>query len=259
MARSVLARRLHGEVSLSIVAIGRSSLTAAELAAMRQQSIEKLPTPLRPQFLKHSDEQSLAALDAVKNAIGEFTLGDYGDWAIISASRHLGRAAFAAVIAKYQVDGPWGVSVQVIPHSSPHAVAGTLSLALNCHGPCIGAGFAPGDELQAMLSLAAFVQRPGIGGAWFVSSGFTDSGQRCTAAALAIVNAGNHRFGDAIGHIHIDNRTSGTTAWQATVQDVPFADFLTADEPQALTWRGANGGLAISVELQRNRLAIACS
>ena len=100
------------------------------------------------------------------------TNNDFHDWAIVSSSRNLGRSAFAAVIDKYREQGPWGVSVQVIPHCTAHAVAGTISLALDSHGPCIGAGGGPNGEIDSLFSAACILQQPDWFGAWIVFSGW---------------------------------------------------------------------------------------
>lgn len=197
---------------LAIVAHGSAALTAAELAAVRQSPSDGVSPrlgprfhKLKPQFLKHSEEQTLAALAAVSAALetGEVA-HDFDRWSIVSSTRYLARTAFAAVIDKYQVDGPWGVSVQAIPHGTPHAVASTLSLALGIHGPSIGVGAAAGDESQALLSAASLLQNPHWPGAWLLFSAWSseapaevvDSHSKavptCIAAALAVVNPDLH-------------------------------------------------------------------
>src|SRR5690348_4191012 len=148
-----ISRSDAGSAELAVLAHGAARLSVSELAQLRQQSIERFSAQLRPQLLKHSDEQTLAAAVALDRAVGQMPWCEtYADWAVVSATQYLGRAAFAAVIAKYKVDGPWGVSVQVIPHTSPHALASTISMGLASHGPCIGAGTAPGEESRALLT-----------------------------------------------------------------------------------------------------------
>lgn len=196
-----------GTMRLAIIAHGTAALTPSELGALRQPRNERSAPSLgprfhklKPQFLKHSEDQTLAALAAASAALDDFGPGeDFGSWAVVSSTRYLGRGAFAAVIDKYQIDGPWGVSVQAIPHGSPHAVASTLSLAMGIHGPCIGVGAATGDESQALLSAASLLQdrrRPGawlLFTAWSPESPTDDSGTPaaeavCLAAALAVVH-----------------------------------------------------------------------
>lgn len=183
---------------LFIIAHGAASLDGDELRAMRQQSVPRFSATLRPQLLKHSDEQTLAAAVALDRAIAQLAHGEepgFSCWAIVSATRYLGRTAFAAVIDKYQIDGPWGVSVHGIPHASPHALASSLSLALGSHGPCLGAAGAPGKEWQAILTSAALLSRTDVPGVWLIVSGWsgestddTPGGMaRCHAAALALV------------------------------------------------------------------------
>jgi hypothetical protein len=187
-------------MELAIVAQGTANLSPAELAVVRQQSIGRFSSVLRPQLLKHSDEQTLAAAVALDRAIQSISSSNesihFGDWAVVSATRYLGRAAFGAVIDKYKIDGPWGVSVQVIPHTSPHALASTLSLALGSHGPCLGAGAAPGEQLQALFTAVTLLARAEVGGTWLAISGWSDDPSspsddvghsRCEAVVLGLV------------------------------------------------------------------------
>jgi hypothetical protein len=186
-------------LQLSIVAGGTARLTMEELAESRRELLQCLPRPLSSQLLRHSDEQTLTSLMAISEAIrtANMTDTDFHDWAVASSSRNLGRSAFAAVIDKYREQGPWGVSVQVIPHCTAHAVSGTISLALNCHGPCIGAGGGVDGEIESLISTACILRRPGWFGAWIVFSGWSpeltiDSAGRptsdslCLAAAIAV-------------------------------------------------------------------------
>ncbi len=152
---------MRNSVDLNIVARGVARLTADELAAVRKDSVPNLPVRLSPQLLRHSDEQTLAALVALSNAFESASSLNAGfdDWAVISSSQNLGRCAFATVIEKYRVEGPWGVSVQVIPHCTAHAVAGTASLALASHGPCIGVGGCTAGQVDALISGSSILNR----------------------------------------------------------------------------------------------------
>lgn len=254
-------------MELAILAKGTASLTVAESAAIRQQSLEQFATPLRPAFLKHSDEQTLAALTAVSRAIDEYGMSDdFGDWAIISSTRYLGRAAFAAVIEKYQVDGPWGVSVQVIPHSAPHSVAGTVSLALHSHGPSIGVGAARGEEPQALLSTATLLSRPGIGGAWILMTGWLGESSEatmpvCIAAALAVVDArqNENALRSCIGRIRIDAEQPDLTSESTKTADTPLTDALVAEDRCDICWQESLAGLRIVVKLNPSEKPVAQS
>jgi hypothetical protein len=264
MTRSTAPPLPSRAVDLTILAKATASLTVAELAAIRQQSLERFATPLRPAFLKHSDEQSLAALTAVSRAIDEYGLtDDFGDWAIISSTRYLGRTAFAAVIEKYQVDGPWGVSVQVIPHSAPHSVAGTVSLALHSHGPSIGVGAARGEEPQALLSAATLLRRPQIGGAWILLTGWSGKSSEpaslvCIAAALAVVNArlNGNSLRRSIGRIEIDSGRPDLAADFINRVDTPLMDSLVAADHREIAWQESLAGLRIVLELGASKRTV---
>jgi hypothetical protein len=250
-------------VELSIVARGAARLTMPELAALRKESLPNLPVRLSPQLLRYSDEQTLAALVALSEATKSIALAskDFGDWAIVSTSRNLGRSAFAAVVDKYRSEGPWGVSVQVIPHCTAHAVAGTLSLAIGSHGPCIGAG---DDELNAVLSAACVLRQPGWCGAWIVFSGWLpeltiDTSGRptsdsiCTAAAIAVTRQPS---GCSLGTIRIAApRIPKLLSREATTGETSstgFTEFLSDERGDRRTWSSAAmSNIRIEVELAR--------
>src|SRR5205823_5171037 len=129
---------------------------------------------------------------------GAVAEADFSNWAIVSSSRNLGRSAFATVIDNYRSEGPWGVSVQVIPHCTAHAIAGTISLALASHGPCIGAGSGSVGELDALLSVASILRQANWCGAWVVFTGWSPelaidltgrptSDSICLATAIAVM------------------------------------------------------------------------
>lgn len=271
MTTSRQPRASHDQnLRLAIVAHGAAALTSRELAALRQPANERLAPrfhKLKPQFLKHSEEQTLAALAAASVALGHFELvDDFSLWVVVSSTRYLARSAFAAVIDKYQVDGPWGVSVQAIPHGTPHAVASTLSLALGIHGPCIGAGAAVGDESQSLLSAAGLLQDPRRPGAWLIFSAWSSesptegSGQPaadavCLAAALAVVNPALHAPAKAhvLGQIEFSssemNETLTPTAKAQRAHTEGITEFLVGAYHDQNRWHGqAGANLTIAID-----------
>jgi hypothetical protein len=253
-------------VELSIVACGAARLTMPELAAIRKESLPNLPARLSPQLLRHSDEQTLAALVALSEATKNISMAskDFSDWAIVSSSRNLGRSAFAAVVDKYRSDGPWGVSVQVIPHCTAHAVAGTLSLALGSHGPCIGAG---DGELSGVLSAACVLRQPVWCGAWIVFSawlpeltidrtGRPTSDSICSAAAIAVTRRPS---ACSLGRIRVTATQAPKLpthgAAQGEASSARFLEFLSDDNGDRRAWSSSvTNNVRIEVELaRRNR------
>lgn len=110
----------------------------------------------------------------------------------------MGRTALAAGMHRYEVDGPWGTSVQAVPHRSQHSVASTLSLAFGVQGPCIGVGSGHGCDTEILLASLAMLNRRQSHGTWLVMSGFEPeleidhagkpvSNSSCVAVALALV------------------------------------------------------------------------
>jgi hypothetical protein len=249
-------------IALPIVAYDAANLSIDQLAEVRQHSIERFSASLRPQLLKHSDEQTLAAAVALDRAIAHMRADshqDFSRWAVISATRYLGRTAFAAVIDKYQIDGPWGVSVQVIPHTSPHALASSLSLALASHGPCLGAGAAPANELEAIVTAATLLEQPEISGAWVVFSGWTDaspmdseagSSPHCQAAVLALLPRRAEAMVQPMGAIAIGQKPHRPAEMENSHPRADLLHWLAARHQRDPAFvELASGGMAIRIEL----------
>ncbi len=170
-----------------------------ELAALRQEPGLRFPPQVTPYFLKNSDDQTITSLAAVHETIRlmDRTPQDFREWGVVSASRYVGRGAFAATLHKYGNDGPWGVSVQVIPHHLLHSVSSTISLSLPCQGPCLGAGGGPQGEVDALLAAANLLADPSRPGVWVTWSfwdpelqidarGKPTSKSHCIATVLAL-------------------------------------------------------------------------
>jgi hypothetical protein len=124
-------------------------------------------------FLKHADVQTVIGLGAVLHAIRDHGLTDtcFTDWGILGAPRFLGRAALAAGIQRYQLEGPWGISPHLIPHHSLHSPSGTVSQALAIHGPNFGVsgGLHAADE--TLLVASTLLACDGVPGVWLVLTG----------------------------------------------------------------------------------------
>jgi hypothetical protein len=254
---------------LAIVARGTARLSIAELTAMRKQPPDCFSPKLSPLFLKHSDEQTLAALAALYRAKSDFALGgeDFGPWAVLSISRYLGRNSFAALRAKYAAEGAWGISVQVIPHRTAHSVSGTISLALGLHGPAIGVNGGANGEDTGLLALPSILAQPQWNGAWLVfskwepelavnESGDIISNSVCVAAALAVVNAENADQRTSLGYIRFEPNGSlnGRTAMQpAAGPHVGLLEHIFEDAEQHAAsprfWRRTPGKMQIEVGL----------
>ncbi len=262
-----VSRFVPGErLQLAVAARGVARLTLADLSAIRAKPPASFPAKLTPQFLKHSDEQTLASLVALHAAMSDFgmTGQDFSSWGVVSLSCYLGRCAVAGVIDKYKIDGPWGVSVQVIPHRTPHAAAGTISMGLRMHGPCIGVNGGPGGDTTALLSLASVFQQPQIRGAWFICSGWRPeltvgpggepvSDSVCQAVALGIVRDGSAA---ALGHIHCGMESGfevdGSNATTGDELSTSLLDFLATPTNTGRPWScHPSEWLRIDVELPR--------
>lgn len=175
-------------------------LSLPELAALRKQPGTRLPAHITPPFLKNSDDQTIATLAAIYAGVESLGLERevYRNWGVVSASRYIGRGSFAATLHKYCKDGPWGVSVQVIPHNMLHSISSTISLALPCVGPCLGAGGGVNGEMDALLIAVNLLASGDIPGVWVTWStwdpelvvdeaGKPASESHCVATAMALI------------------------------------------------------------------------
>lgn len=182
----------------SAAVIAWSALRADPTA---QAALRRDPGPgikLPNSFLRHADEQSLAALAAVGRAIQDHHLSGFDDWGVVAGPRYLGRSGTAASLNTYYQEGAWGVSPHLIPHRSLHGVSGSISLALKSRGPNFGAGGGPGAAGDALLSAIGLLAEGGLPGVWVVVTGWQPesipdrtgtvlSPSDCLALAMALV------------------------------------------------------------------------
>src|SRR5262249_28071175 len=110
----------------------------------------------------------------------------------------LGRSALAAALPRFAAEGAWAVSPHMIPHRSLHAIAGTVSQALQIHGPNFGVGGGPGAAGEALLAAAALLECQRLPGVWVgppaldpepppEDGGGCAPGTHCAGLALALV------------------------------------------------------------------------
>jgi hypothetical protein len=181
-----------------VVAIGSVRLTPQDLVHFRQDVGPPAGIKLATGFLKHAEEQTIAALAAVFQAIKQYGLEatSFTDWYVIGAPRFVGRSGVASALEKFKSEGAWGVSPHLIPHRSLHSISGAISQALKIHGPNfgVGGGRSAADEgLMVAVSLVDLQKAPG---AWIVMTGWNPepdvtkalAGQEsvCNSLALAL-------------------------------------------------------------------------
>ena len=161
-------------VCCAIAGYASLRLTAETLTGMRKPLSPLTGQPLPATLLKHADDQTVAALAAVSEAIRKHNLAnrDFRNWGVVAAPRFLGRATMGQVLHRFRQEGAWGISPHLIPHRSLHAVSGTLSLALQIHGPNFGVGAGPLAESEGLAVAAALVGSENVPGVWVVLTGY---------------------------------------------------------------------------------------
>src|SRR5437016_3869397 len=172
------------------------------LPGLRQRPGPGIGESLPATFLRHADEQTVAALSAVLHAMQNsgMNVTDCRDWGIVAAPCFLGRATLAVALQRLAAEGAWGISPHVIPHRSQHAVAGTISQVLKIFGPNLGTGGGPGSVVQALLAGSVLLHGNRLRGVWIVATewepeaipdanGCINPEAMCYALALAVVPA----------------------------------------------------------------------
>ena len=159
------------------------------LAELRRQPGLPCGEPLPLTFLKHADEQTVAAVVAVFEAVRTHGLAQpdrpspFRDWGVLAAPRFLGRPTLTAALPRFQTEGAWGVSPHVVPHRSLHSVSGTVSQALKIHGPNFGVGGGPGGELEGLIAAMVLLHDMKLPGVWVVFSRLEPEGDTDPATA----------------------------------------------------------------------------
>jgi hypothetical protein len=154
--------------AIAAEAVVRANLDSLE--ALRRHPGPVHGEPLPASLLKHADEQTVAGLCAVYQAIAKAGLQTicFRDWGVVAAPRFLGRPTMAAALQRFVAEGAWGVSPHLIPHRSLHSISGTVSQALKIHGPNFGVGGGPNGTVEALLAATALLERKPLPGVWMV-------------------------------------------------------------------------------------------
>lgn len=203
-------------------AVVRVSLDS--LAELRRHPGPVHGEPLPAGFLKHADEQTVAGLAAVYQAIERAGLHSacFRDWGVVAAPRFLGRPTMAAALQRFAAEGAWGVSPHLIPHRSLHSISGTISQALKIHGPNFGVGGGPGGTVEVLLAATALLEGKGLPGVWIVLTCLDPEAPPDEAGQLP---PGTKAVGLALALTPI--RTSGSRLRLHVVRGTPDAETLT--------------------------------
>lgn len=202
------------------------------------------PGNLKPAaHLKLADEQTVVACAAVLNACERagWAPESFGAWGILAAPTYIGRARLAPAFRRFQKSGPRGVSPLIIPTMSNHAVAGTVCLILNSHGPNFGIGGSTPMVDELFLNALSLCDGQHCPGVWAIMTGWNpepipdDDGQSLTPAigvgvALALTPHAS------IGAVRLaaPGQSGSSVNTRGTVFEV--ADFL--EQPgNATCWR----------------------
>ncbi len=160
-------------IEIGVDGWGYARLTFDEAQGLRKTIPRWAAADTAHHFFKHSDEQTILAVQALDNAIERHQLTtDFHDWAVISAPQFLGRLAGAATYHKFLKEGTHGVSLHTIPQHSLHSVAGAISVLLGCHGPNLGVGGGPRTISDAILTALTIFDQRQSSGVWLICTGW---------------------------------------------------------------------------------------
>jgi hypothetical protein len=244
-----------------VAAFGTIRATPAQLVLLRQQTASAGIRPLPPALLKHADEQTVAAVTALGEAVRRFHLAAtrFTDWGVLAAPRFLGRTAMLAAVQRFAAEGAWGISPHLIPHRSLHSLSGTISQALAIHGPNFGVGGGLDGASEIFLTVSGLLERERLPGVWLVLTGWDPEPQpgrednpavpTCNAVALALTAAGTAMTGwrFCIRPAACEQKEAANTpllSLEALATDLAEA----GRSPVKTCWRLADGG---RLELER--------
>jgi len=157
-------------VICGLAARGHVRVPVEQLPQLRRCPCAVAPDALPASFLKHADEQTVAGIATVLQAIHDHHLTgtDFRNWGVLAAPFFLGRNTIGAALARFAAEGAWGVSPHLIPHRSLHSLSGTLSHALKIQGPNFGVAGGPGVCSEVLLNAAALLHGQRLPGLWVV-------------------------------------------------------------------------------------------
>ena len=159
----------------AVEAYGVARTPIEEIAALRKSLVALNGRRLPPSLLKHADHQTVLGIAAVSKATTDFGWHDrsFDEWGVVAAPRFLGRLNSAAAIQRYRQSGVTGISPLIVATLPLHAVAGSLSLALQAHGLNYGVGGGHGHLAEALLAGLAARDDNGVAGVWVVATQFS--------------------------------------------------------------------------------------
>jgi hypothetical protein len=157
-------------IGCDVVAHALVRVPLAAMADLRRQPGPASAPSLPANFLKHTDEQSVAGLAAVCHAVYDHGLQgtDFTRWGVLGAPRFPGRPLMIPSIKRFLAEGAWGVSPHTVPHRSLHSLSGTISQALKIHGPNFGVGGGNGAAEEIVFAALALLECQSLPGVWMV-------------------------------------------------------------------------------------------
>jgi hypothetical protein len=190
------------DLSVGLNAWGIAQADRASIALLRKSLPNWKADGTAGHFLKHADEQTVVAIQAVDRAIRDRGLdaSTHRDWPIIAAPRFPGRLAGIDSLKRFKSGGGPALSPHLIAQHSLHSVSGALSVLLGSRGINFGVG-GGADALREGLLAALTFAGERESGAWLVLTAWNpepviaDDGKLqnepiCQAVALALAAAG---------------------------------------------------------------------
>ena len=196
-----------------------------------------------------ADEQTVVGLAALARARDPGAC--YRDWGVIASARSFGRLRFAAAVARFGRLNARGASPLVIPHVSPHAMPGTLSLTLGLHGPHLAGGSGPGHLAETLLLGLSVVRRERLPGLWVVAADLSpdpgsgpegDPAQAPTGQAVALALTASGSAGRGRLRLLPQHAAAATDAPDERMNLTRLIDYL-ADNATDAAWQCRLPGL----------------
>ncbi|MCS7167948.1 MAG: hypothetical protein RMI91_03025 [Gemmatales bacterium] len=163
----------------------------------------RLPSgePLPASFVRHAEDQTVAALAVALEALKELPelAREIDEWGVLAAPEYFGREATWAALQRYSREGASAISPHLIPNHCLHSLAGSLSVLLGCHGPNYGIGGGPRQFAELLLAGLAETAQGLAPGYWLLATVWRQAPPElsassydqpvCLALAMAVCSA----------------------------------------------------------------------
>jgi hypothetical protein len=217
------------EPTFGVTAWGAAEVPSEAVAGLRRSLGPPGQPPFPVTFLKAVEDQTVAAVAAVAQAVqsGGLAGESFADWAVIGAPRSLGRLAAAEILHRFERGGAVKVTPFLVPHHSLHSVSGTISMGFRTFGPNFTVGGNGRAVIEGLLAALTLLDEGPVPGLWLVlcecdpepipdrqGTSLVPVVYRALAMAFRPAGAGQELF-----RLRLVQREAGCPVWEKTARE----------------------------------------